>query len=388
MSTYYLKLNQNYVIKPDTSTHDIQLSFENPENSSFLIGDYQVKLESIGLSDSQVFVKTIDQEGIISFRIYDLTWDDEYIYEGVYNVYVTYYPFEEENVNTNNYTFILENNLFYICPIEQNKLIIYPSIFQINPNVANSKKFDLYRLSNLGFQSDTYHLELSSLSNFFNGSTSTNSQMNPINITIDNINLQYNDENYILYAVLNNDSEDFFEIINYEVEIQTLCFLEGTKILNFSNEYISIERIEPCTLIKTYGSQPFLPVKCVYKTRINYKKKNNKLNKLFKYDNKKFGLTDDLIVSGGHSILVDDLNDNEKKLTKQFWNKLEKIENKYKLLACIDSRNSEFEEEGIYNMYQIVLYSHDKDKQFAIYANGMLSETMSINFYKSHTSNI
>jgi len=155
-----------------------------------------------------------------------------------------------------------------------------------------------------------------------------------------------------------------------------------------SNGYIPIQNLEPGTLIKTYGNHQFLPLKYLYKTKINYKKTNNKLNKLFKYDKQKFGLIEDLIVSGGHSVLVDELQDDEKKLTNQFWNEYEKIENKYKLLACIDSRNTEFEQEGIYNLYQIVLEYEDKNKQFGIFANGILTETMSIDFYKQYIKNV
>lgn len=121
---------------------------------------------------------------------------------------------------------------------------------------------------------------------------------------------------------------------------------------------------------------------------MNYKKTNKKLNKLFKYDKHKFGLIEDLIISGGHSILVNELTDDEKKLTNQFWQDYEKIDNKYKLLACIDSRNNEFETEGEYNMYQIILDSEDSNRQYAIDANGILTETMSIDFYKQHIKKI
>jgi hypothetical protein len=52
------------------------------------------------------------------------------------------------------------------------------------------------------------------------------------------------------------------------------------------------------------------------------------------------------------------------------------IDDKHKVLACFDKRFEEYNEEGYYNIYHIVL-EDDKGvyKNYGIYANGILAES-------------
>jgi hypothetical protein len=379
MVTYTISLTNRFININNIANPNIFL--EILYGDFFPVGTYTISLTPVSPINNNTFnfthVVTLPNT-INDFLVTNRTWTT--LERGYYKISVSF-----SNLGD---TFNLLNDNFYVYSKTGSScdVAIVPETFDIQPNVATTKLFTLYKVDlNPSFSSTTYTLTLTeSLLGSTSFSGSTFSSGNPIYISVPNIILQDPFTPYSFNASLSGGNDCTYQFINGLVHIQTLCFIESTKILTLHDGYIPVQHLEPGTLIKTYGTHKFLPLKNLYKTKINYKKTNHKLNKLYKYDKYKFGLIEDLVVSGGHSVLVDELNDNEKKLTNQFWNEHEKIENKYKLLVCIDSRNTEFEQEGIYNMYQIVLESDDENKQFEIYANGILTETMSIAFYNRH----
>jgi hypothetical protein len=66
------------------------------------------------------------------------------------------------------------------------------------------------------------------------------------------------------------------------------------------------------------------------------------------------------------------------------------IDDKQKVLACFDKRFEEYNEEGYFNIYHIVLEDCDGIyNNYGIYANGILSEsTMEETIYKLNTDNL
>jgi hypothetical protein len=53
-----------------------------------------------------------------------------------------------------------------------------------------------------------------------------------------------------------------------------------------------------------------------------------------------------------------------------------KLDNKFKLIAYYNERFEPFDEEGLFNIYHIVLENNgDKNKSYGIYANGILAES-------------
>ena len=101
------------------------------------------------------------------------------------------------------------------------------------------------------------------------------------------------------------------------------------------------------------------------------------------YKNNKINLT----ISGGHSILVDKLT--EEQLNKQhdfLFNK--KIEDKYLLLSCFSSDFEKIEPtEELLEIYHLCLENEDYEGQYGIWVNGILSESCSISHFKNHFSN-
>ncbi len=157
------------------------------------------------------------------------------------------------------------------------------------------------------------------------------------------------------------------------------CYLIGTKILclvDNKEEYIAIENIKKGYLVKTYN-KGYKAVKFVGKKQF-INNKNDKLNCLFKH--KETGLT----VSGGHSILVDELPNNminmDEKIIK-FYKQNYKNEDKLLLLSCNSELFEQVVNSEIYTLYHVALESSIETEHYGIYADGVLSESIPIKTY-------
>lgn len=171
----------------------------------------------------------------------------------------------------------------------------------------------------------------------------------------------------------------------YFDEHQHFCFLEGTKIL-VNNTYVCIENIKIGDSINVYKEMPH-KVKYIVKKKISNKINENYLSNLYLYEKNDFNnLTDDVIITGGHSILKDTLDTKEKEKIKNIKGNIVKIHDKYCLMSCLDASAKKIvmDPNKEYTVYQLVLNSKNPHKQFGIYANGLLCETMPIYFYNKY----
>ena len=90
-----------------------------------------------------------------------------------------------------------------------------------------------------------------------------------------------------------------------------------------------------------------------------------------------------LILTGGHSFLVDELTENQIHKMKKYWPLPKKIQDKYLLLSCFHEKCVKLTQEGIFDLYHLVLEDSDENQQFGIWTNGILTESMSKNVYNS-----
>jgi len=172
------------------------------------------------------------------------------------------------------------------------------------------------------------------------------------------------------------------------IDIDTPCFNEGTKIMYLNKKredaYICIEKLRKGDLIKTYkhgyrkidliGRNILINNPDIYKNCM-YKMVKTETNEL----------TEDLIVTGGHSILVDSMSEKEKKLNKQLVGETPMIDNKYLLLAAGSEQFEQINNKKPYVYYHLVLDNEDNDEsQYGIWSNGILTETPSKEFFKKH----
>ena len=92
------------------------------------------------------------------------------------------------------------------------------------------------------------------------------------------------------------------------------------------------------------------------------------------------GLTEDLIVTGGHSILVDDLGEYYAENEIRFKRPIPKIDDKFFLLCSLSKDFIQLTDKDEYTYYHLCLENNgNNDERFGIWANGILTETISKN---------
>jgi len=167
----------------------------------------------------------------------------------------------------------------------------------------------------------------------------------------------------------------------YTYNSAAVCFLEGTNILSLvdgQETYVPVESIRKGVLVKTH-LHGYKPVDIIATSKIFNSGDNNRIkDRLYKYSEEtNSDLFEDLIVTGGHSSLVDELSESQKEATSEFWEVLQKTDDKYRLLACVDENTIPYEEEGTFNIYHIALEHEEETANYGIYANGLLVESCS-----------
>ena len=87
-------------------------------------------------------------------------------------------------------------------------------------------------------------------------------------------------------------------------------------------------------------------------------------------------LIEDLVITGGHSILVDALTDEQKTGTLKYFDDYNKIDDKYQLLTVVNERATPYAKVGKFKVYHFAL-DGDKYASYGVYANGLLVEACS-----------
>jgi hypothetical protein len=168
----------------------------------------------------------------------------------------------------------------------------------------------------------------------------------------------------------------------YALSTPIICFKEDSKILCLINDvetYVPIQDIRKGTLVKTYSSG-YVPVNMIGTSKI-YNEANDLRgkNRLYKCSPEKYPeLTEDLIITGCHSILVGYLTDEQRAKTKEILERIFATENHYRLIAMIDERAEPYQEEGVFSIWHLALDHEDECMNYGVYANGgLLVETTS-----------
>lgn len=162
------------------------------------------------------------------------------------------------------------------------------------------------------------------------------------------------------------------------------CFNEGSKILT-DRGYVAVEDLRKGDLVKTltqgYKAIDMIGKKGFYNPaeRIRIK------DQLYKCSVTKYPeLTEDLILTGCHCILIDDFESNEQRdKTVEINNgDIYITENQYRLPACVDDRADIYETDGIFTVYHFALENDDYYTNYGVYANGLLVESCSKRYLK------
>ena len=176
------------------------------------------------------------------------------------------------------------------------------------------------------------------------------------------------------------------QLNRFPMLINATCFLEGTKILTMDirrnkTRYIPIEKLKPGMLVKTLSSG-FIPIKHIgYSTIYNPGLSTCVKDQLFKYTKSSYPeLTNDLVLTGTHSILVKTITETQRKDIIDTLGGICVTENRYRLPAFNDTRAVRYEHQGKFRIWNLALENESYHGNYGIYANGLLVETTSCRY--------
>jgi hypothetical protein len=174
----------------------------------------------------------------------------------------------------------------------------------------------------------------------------------------------------------------------------TLCFKEDTKILT-NLGYIPIQDLRKGDLVKTLRHE-YKPIDMIGKREFYHTVSQERiLDQLYQFSKTEYPeIFEPLVITGGHSILIDKFINEEQMVKVMRMNDSEKnilytTDDKFRLFACLDEKASVYNIPGIYTVYHFALESEDSYINFGIYANGLLVETCSKKYLKEQfTTNL
>jgi photosystem II stability/assembly factor-like uncharacterized protein len=187
---------------------------------------------------------------------------------------------------------------------------------------------------------------------------------------------QYSNETYrTITSVAMNTSYNLIaggdNFMGYDLTFP--CFNKGTKLICLHNNeevLVPIEDMEVGMLVKTYGSG-YVPVKYI-QTKELLNDINKPLNSMWKMKGT------DFIVTGGHSILVDELTEEQmnKQLARGFENTMR---DKKFLLACYSDDFDQIKEKELFQIYHLVL----ENGHYGVYSeNNIITETCEEKYFE------
>ena len=167
------------------------------------------------------------------------------------------------------------------------------------------------------------------------------------------------------------------------VGIDPICFLRGTRITCLNEDTggdkeVEIETLRPGKFIKTY-KHGYVPVNCIgYSMLPNPTNTDERIqDRLYKLTPRQYPtLTRDLIITGCHAILEDELTEEQTEKTLNILEDIYVTDDKYRLIAMIDERAEIYEtEEEESEIWHLCLEHEDDKMNYGIYANGLLVES-------------
>ena len=215
----------------------------------------------------------------------------------------------------------------------------------------------------------------------------TDTSLNSITFTdISTNTFDYGMSNVVIHKK-DEYGSDIDIVVSDLMVINATCFLEGTKILamdaKFKPKYIPIEKLKPGMFVKTLHAG-FIPIKYIgYSTIYNPGLTTCVRDQLFKCTKSAYPeLTEDLVLTGNHSILVDTITDEEREQITETLGGIYVTERKYRLPAFNDKRAVPYEYQGDFRIWNLALENENYYENYGIYANGLLVETTSCRYLK------
>jgi hypothetical protein len=216
-----------------------------------------------------------------------------------------------------------------------------------------------------------------------NGGTTYSSTINqttsPLSIKIPFYLYTDTSYNFVISAVNSNGYSSFASNVLTLNVLAFPCFKSGAKILT-NRGYKRIETLKKGDLIKTVLNG-YKPVWKLGKRVIHHPASESRIKEqLYVCSSDVYPeVFEDLVITGCHSILVDEWTSEEEKerAIQANGGNVYITDDYYRLPACADLRTHVYEKEGDYTIYHLALENPDYYQNYGIYANGLLVESCS-----------
>jgi len=162
-----------------------------------------------------------------------------------------------------------------------------------------------------------------------------------------------------------------------------VCFKENSKILT-DKGYKYVQNLRKGDSVKT-SKNGFKKIDMIGKRTMYHPATNERIkDQLYKCSKSIYPeVFEDLVITGCHSILIDDFTSQEQREKSLKINgDIYVTDDKYRIPACVDERASVYETPGNYTIYHFALENDDIYMNYGVYANGLLVETCSKRFLK------
>jgi hypothetical protein len=169
------------------------------------------------------------------------------------------------------------------------------------------------------------------------------------------------------------------------------CFLEGSTILCYLDgveTYVPVEHLKHGTLVKT-SLHGYKPVVLIGRGTINNPGNDERITqRLYKCSPSKYpDLTEDLFITGCHSILEFPITEKQTQDTIKQLGRLFVTDQKYRLIAAVDDRAEPWNSEGTYTIWHFALEHENEGMNYGVYARGgLLVETCCIQTLKNNAN--
>jgi len=189
---------------------------------------------------------------------------------------------------------------------------------------------------------------------------------------------------YVNGNVLNSDG-------GYYLYPSAPCFLEGTTVLcqvEGVETYVPVEEMKNGTLVKT-TADGYKPVVLIGKGKIQNPGDNERSeNRLYQCSPSKYPeLSEDLYITGCHSILEFPITEIQKEAMIAHQGELFVTDKKYRLMACLDERAEPWNSAGEYTIWHFALEHEDDGMNYGVFVNGgLLVESCCIRFLKNKSN--
>jgi len=157
--------------------------------------------------------------------------------------------------------------------------------------------------------------------------------------------------------------------------LATICFHGETKILT-DKGYQPVHTLRKGDRVKTI-KHGFVPIALIGSS-LFYNSGNDEriIDRLYVYTKENHpDVTEDLILTGNHSLLVNKLKKTELPKIVAVLGKMYGTDGHYRLPAYADDRSTPFPSQGIFSIYHFALEHESEAANYGVYANGVLVET-------------